>query len=111
MIFVGDALFRAETTSGQASRGSLDPRPRPQRDKRVIEAIVACLGGVESASPGRDERVPDAAPGILMEPEPGNPLGNRGRAESSGRRGPDGELYLFPRWLQRAIIPASALRA
>jgi len=36
--------------------------------------------------------------GIVMEPEPGNPQEVEGVFESGRRfRGPDGELYLFPR--------------
>src|ERR1035437_4665040 len=35
--------------------------------------------------------------GILMEPEPGNPLEVEGVLNPAAVRGPDGELYLFPR--------------
>src|ERR1700691_1087192 len=35
--------------------------------------------------------------GILMEPEPGNPLEIEGVLNPAAVRGPDGELYLFPR--------------
>jgi predicted GH43/DUF377 family glycosyl hydrolase len=35
--------------------------------------------------------------GILMEPEPGNPLEIEGVLNPAAARGPDGELYLFPR--------------
>src|SRR4249920_1343718 len=35
--------------------------------------------------------------GILMEPEPGNPQEIEGVLNPAAARGPDGELYLFPR--------------
>jgi hypothetical protein len=35
--------------------------------------------------------------GILMEPEPGYPLEVEGVLNPAAARGPDGELYLFPR--------------
>jgi predicted GH43/DUF377 family glycosyl hydrolase len=35
--------------------------------------------------------------GILMEPEPGNPLEIEGVLNPAAARGPDGQLYLFPR--------------
>jgi len=47
--------------------------------------------------------------GMLMEPEPGNPLEAEGVLNPAAVRGPDGKLYLFPRLVARAIIRASAL--
>jgi hypothetical protein len=35
--------------------------------------------------------------GMLMEPEPGNPQEVEGVLNPAAVRGPDGELYLFPR--------------
>jgi hypothetical protein len=35
--------------------------------------------------------------GVLMEPQPGNPLEVEGVLNPAAARGPDGELYLFPR--------------
>jgi predicted GH43/DUF377 family glycosyl hydrolase len=35
--------------------------------------------------------------GVLMEPEPGNPLEIEGVLNPAAARGPDGQLYLFPR--------------
>jgi len=35
--------------------------------------------------------------GMLMEPEPGNPLEAEGVLNPAAARGPDGELYIFPR--------------
>ena len=35
--------------------------------------------------------------GMLMEPEPGNPLEVEGVLNPAAVRGPDGDLYLFPR--------------
>ncbi len=35
--------------------------------------------------------------GTLMEPEPGNPQKVEGVLNPAAVRGPDGELYLFPR--------------
>jgi predicted GH43/DUF377 family glycosyl hydrolase len=38
---------------------------------------------------------------MLMEPEPGNPLEVEGTLNPAAVRGPDGELYLFPRLVAR----------
>ena len=35
--------------------------------------------------------------GVVMEPEPGNPLEVEGVLNPAGVRGPDGQFYLFPR--------------
>jgi beta-1,2-mannobiose phosphorylase / 1,2-beta-oligomannan phosphorylase len=39
--------------------------------------------------------------GVVMEPEPGNPLEAEGVLNPAAVRGPDGELYLFPRLVAR----------
>ena len=39
--------------------------------------------------------------GMVMEPEPGNPLEAEGVLNPAAVRGPDGELYLFPRLVAR----------
>jgi predicted GH43/DUF377 family glycosyl hydrolase len=39
--------------------------------------------------------------GVLMEPEPGNPLEIEGILNPAGVRGPDGQLYLFPRMVAK----------
>ena len=39
--------------------------------------------------------------GLLMEPEPGNPLEAQGVLNPAAVRGPDGQLYLFPRLVAR----------
>jgi predicted GH43/DUF377 family glycosyl hydrolase len=39
--------------------------------------------------------------GMLMEPEPGNPMEVEGVLNPAAARGPDGELYLFPRLTAR----------
>ncbi len=39
--------------------------------------------------------------GVLMEPEPGNPLEAAGVLNPAAARGPDGQLYLFPRLVAR----------
>ena len=39
--------------------------------------------------------------GVLMEPEPGNPLEAEGVLNPAAARGPDGQLYLFPRLVAR----------
>jgi len=44
--------------------------------------------------------------GLIMEPEPGNPHEVEGTLNPAVVRGPDGQLYIFPR---RGIIHASAL--
>ena len=39
--------------------------------------------------------------GVVMEPEPGNPLEAAGVLNPASARGPDGQLYLFPRLVAR----------
>jgi len=39
--------------------------------------------------------------GLVMEPEPGNPLEAEGVLNPASARGPDGQLYLFPRLVAR----------
>ena len=39
--------------------------------------------------------------GLVMEPEPGNPQEIEGVLNPAAARGPDGELYLFPRLTAR----------
>ena len=39
--------------------------------------------------------------GMLMEPEPGNPHEIEGVLNPAAARGPDGQLYLFPRLVAR----------
>ena len=39
--------------------------------------------------------------GMMMEPEPGNPMEVEGVLNPAGVRGPDGQLYLFPRLVAR----------
>ena len=39
--------------------------------------------------------------GQIMEPEPGNPLEAEGVLNPAAVRGPDGQLYLFPRLVAR----------
>ena len=39
--------------------------------------------------------------GLVMEPEPGNPLEAEGVLNPAGVRGPDGQYYLFPRLVAR----------
>ena len=39
--------------------------------------------------------------GMLMEPEPGNPQEVEGVLNPAAARGPDGQLYLFPRLVAR----------
>ena len=53
MIFIGDALFPGGNDYPVEQAGVLSIRVRdPNETKRVIEAIVACLGNVEPTSPG-----------------------------------------------------------
>jgi hypothetical protein len=47
--------------------------------------------------------------GTVMEPEPGNPQEVEGVLNPAAARGPDGQLYLFPRLVARGITRASAL--
>jgi len=48
--------------------------------------------------------------GMLMEPEPGNPLEVEGVLNPAAVRGPDGELYLFPRMVAKGNYSRMVLR-
>jgi hydroxymethylpyrimidine pyrophosphatase-like HAD family hydrolase len=56
MIFIGDALFPGGNDYPAEQAGVVSIRVRdPNESKRVIEAIVACLGGVQTTTP-REEK-------------------------------------------------------
>ena len=56
MIFIGDALFPGGNDYPAKQAGVVSIRVRdPNESKRVIETIVACLGGVQPTKP-REER-------------------------------------------------------
>jgi len=56
MIFIGDALFPGGNDYPAEQAGVVSIRVRdPNESKRVIEAIVACLGGVQTTKP-REEK-------------------------------------------------------
>ena len=42
--------------------------------------------------------------GLMMEPEPGNPQEVEGVLNPAAARGPDGQLYLFPRLVARGQL-------
>ena len=42
--------------------------------------------------------------GMVMEPEPGNPQEIEGVLNPAAVRGPDGELYLFPRLVAQELL-------
>ena len=74
----------------------------PNETKRVIEAIIACLDCVPQTILGekKEKRMSGfqlQRLGLVMEPEPGNPNEIEGVLNPAAIRGPDGELYLFPR--------------
>src|SRR5437867_881278 len=55
-------------------------------------------------SPRKEEAVPPLQLqrlGVVMEPEPGNPMEAEGVLNPGVARGPDGHLYLFPRLIAR----------
>jgi phosphomannomutase len=57
MIFVGDALFPGGNDYPAEEAGVVSIRVRdPNESKRVIEAIVACLDGVQPIKPLEEER-------------------------------------------------------
>ena len=105
MIFIGDALFPGGNDYPAKEAGVVSIQVRdPNETKRVIEAIIACLGGAQHAEH------PRAGPmsgfqlqrlGMIMEPEPGNPHEVEGALNPAAARGPDGQLYLFPRLVAR----------
>ena len=42
--------------------------------------------------------------GLMMEPEPGNPMEVEGVLNPAAVRGPDGNLYLFPRMVAKGNV-------
>ena len=76
----------------------------PNESKRVIEAIVACLEAFKPPNLARRSRMSGfqlQRLGMLMEPEPGNPREIEGVLNPAATRGPDGKLYLFPRFVAK----------
>jgi len=56
MIFIGDALFPGGNDYPAKEAGALSIRVRdPNESKRVIEATVACLGGVQTTKPHEEK--------------------------------------------------------
>jgi hypothetical protein len=56
MIFIGDALFIGGNDYPARGTGVVCIQVRdPDETKRVIEAIIACLGGIQQARPGEEE--------------------------------------------------------
>ena len=95
MIYIGDALFPGGNDYPAEEAGVVSIAVRgPNETKPVTEAIIACLdGGREALMSGfKLQRL-----GMVMEPEPGNPQEVEGVLNPAAARGPDGELYLFPR--------------
>ena len=92
MIFVGDAIFPGgnDYPAEEAGVFSIEVKD-PHETKRVIEAIVACLEATLTRA-FQLHRL-----GQIMEPEPGNPHEVEGVLNPGAVRGPDGDLYLFPR--------------
>ena len=55
MIFIGDALFPGGNDYPAEEAGAVSiPVRDPHETKRVIEAIVACLDGIEPAQPRKE---------------------------------------------------------
>jgi phosphomannomutase len=60
MIFIGDALFAGGNDYPAEQAGVISiPVRGPEDTKRVVEAIIACLGGDEQADfyLGSDDRI------------------------------------------------------
>ena len=57
MLFIGDALFPGGNDDPAEEAGVVSIRVRdPNESKRVIQAIVACSDGVQSADPRQEEK-------------------------------------------------------
>jgi hypothetical protein len=57
MIYIGDALFAGGNDYPARKTGALCIQVRdPDETKRVIEAIIACLDGVQHIRPGEEEK-------------------------------------------------------
>lgn len=58
MIFIGDALFPGGNDYPAKEAGAISIQVRgPDETKRVIEAIIACLNGVQDAEPHQEQRL------------------------------------------------------
>jgi hydroxymethylpyrimidine pyrophosphatase-like HAD family hydrolase len=56
MVYIGDALFPGGNDYPAEQAGVVSIRVRdPNESKRVIEAIVACLGGVPTTKPHEEK--------------------------------------------------------
>ncbi len=106
MIFIGDALFPGGNDYPAEEAGVVSiPVRDPDETKRVIETIIACLadhfGSVTVREGDSMSEFSCSGSGLVMEPEPGNPQEVEGVLNPAAARGPDGELYLFPRLVAR----------
>ena len=101
MIFIGDALFPGGNDYPAEEAGVVSiPVRGPNETKRVTEAIIACLDHDQHSVTLAEELMSGfklQRLGLVMEPEPGNPQEVEGVLNPAAVRGPDGQLYLFPR--------------
>jgi hypothetical protein len=57
MIYIGDALFAGGNDYPARKTGVVCIQVRdPDETKRVIEAIIACLDGIQHTRPSEEER-------------------------------------------------------
>jgi beta-1,2-mannobiose phosphorylase / 1,2-beta-oligomannan phosphorylase len=105
MIFIGDGWLPGGIDYPAKGAGVVSIQVRdPQESKRVIEAILACLHCVQHTKLREEDSMSGfqlQRLGQIMEPEAGNPLEAEGVSNPAAVRGPDGELYLFPRLVAR----------
>jgi hypothetical protein len=104
MIYIGDALFPGGNDYPAEEAGVVSiPVKGPDDTNLVIRRSLLALaisepgrwsnhGRGDSMSGFKLQRL-----GMIMEPEPGNPHEVEGVLNPGAVRGPDGELYLFPR--------------
>jgi phosphomannomutase len=106
MIFIGDALFPGGNDYAAKEAGVFSIRVRdPNESKRVMEAIVACLGDVKPTHEEKTGGFQLKRRGMLIEPEPSNPQEIAGVLNPAVACGPTGKLYLFLRLVAKSNYP------
>src|SRR5437660_11174963 len=87
--------------AGRAPSGSAPERSAPMSPQTGPRTLPAAHGGRHTGGDAlRRARLPVFTVerlGVVMAPEPGNPLEVEGVLNPAGAAGPDGHHYLFPR--------------
>ena len=100
MVYVGDAIFPGGNDYPAEQAGVVSiPVRGPDKTKKVIETIIASLSRNHELGNYNMGRIVMKRLGMIMEPLAGDPLEVEGVLNPAAIRGPDGSLYLLPRFV------------